>query len=196
MDIILENISKSFGEEKVLDNLSLTFPDGGTSYLKGPSGRGKTTLLNIIAGLTAPDSGKIHGTGGRKMAYVFQEPRLIPHMTVLQNVEFVLPEDISPDERHDRAMACLETVELAADASKLPASLSGGMTQRVSLARALAADADIILLDEAFSALDSELKERLFPRLNGIFSKRGCTVIIATHSEDAAALPASGIFCI
>lgn len=186
MDIVLEKLGKSFNGKLVFENLSLTFAEGRTSCLTGPSGCGKTTVLDIIAGISPADSGRVLGTEGRKMAYVFQEPRLLPWKTVLQNVEFVLPPEMSPEEKERRGMECLAIVELEAEASEFPAELSRGMAQRVSLARALAADADILLLDEPFSGIDAALKERISARLGHIWSERRTTVILVSHSEEDA----------
>lgn len=196
MDIVLAEINKSFGNVKVLDNLNLLFPAGRASCITGPSGCGKTTVLNIVAGVQAPDSGSVLGAEGIKKAYVFQEPRLLPWKTVLQNVEFVLPEKWNPKRKKERAMECLGTVELEQDAFKLPPELSRGMAQRCSLARALAADAPIVLLDEPFSGLDAALKERIARRLQLIWSERNTTVVMASHSEDEAALFSAGVFAI
>lgn len=188
MDIVLDNISKSFSGSPVLEGVSLRFPEGETSCIMGPSGCGKTTLLNIIAGLTAPDGGSLTGTTGRSMAYAFQEPRLLPWKTVAENVGFVLPADMDPEARRARAMECLSLVDLSDAAGMLPSRLSGGMAQRVSLARALAPRADILLLDEAFCAIDTSLRESIIARLKAIFAQDGTTVIAVTHSAGEAAL--------
>lgn len=182
---MLENICRSFGSRKVLDGFSRCFEEGRVNVLTGPSGWGKTTLLNIIAGILKPDSGSVSGTEGRKMAYVFQTPDLLPWKTVLANVEFVLPKGMAAEEKSRRAMECLEIVELADRAESLPAELSLGMAMRVSLARALAADSDILLLDEPFSGIDPALKERLLDRLQRLWAARGTTVVLVSHSKEA-----------
>lgn len=181
MDIILKDICKSFDGKVVLNNFSATFPGGVTTCITGPSGCGKSTLLGIIAGVVKPDSGTLEGTAGRSMAFAFQEPRLLPWKTVLENVEFVLPAQMDGAQRRERALEALETVEMAGSAGEWPASLSGGMAQRVSLARALATGADILLLDEPFSALDAELKRRVISRLTERWANNGTTVLAVTH---------------
>lgn len=197
MDIILKDICKSFGGKEVLKNFSATVSGGATTCITGHSGCGKSTLLGIIAGLVRPDSGTVEGTAGRSMAFAFQEPRLLPWKTVLENVEFVLPEQMDGAQRKARALEALETVEMAGDADEWPANLSGGMAQRVSLARAISTRADILLLDEPFSAIDRELKERITARLKAHFSSRHTTVLMVTHSdEDILAFGQGRIICV
>lgn len=191
MAVSLENISKRFSGTTVLDNISLSFEEGRVSCLMGPSGCGKTTLLNIIAGIIAPDEGTVRGTQGHTMAYAFQEARLLPWKTAVQNVELAVDEKIDAGLRRKKAMECLETVEMNEYANTYPGELSGGMAQRVALARALAKDADILLLDEALSATDTALKEKIIGRLETIWKKRGTTTICVTHSlEEAQAMSA------
>lgn len=182
MDIVLDNVSKSFDGVKILDNLSLTLNEGSTVCIMGPSGCGKTTLLNIVAGLVLPDSGKVCGTIGRRMAYVFQEPRLLPWKTVVENVELVMGEKIPKEQKRRKAMQYLDMVLLADAAQMMPDMLSGGMAQRVGIARALAAEAEILLLDEPFSSLDESMKNTIFKRLIAHFQKNGTTVAMVTHS--------------
>lgn len=184
MDITINGISKCFGQMKVLDGLSFTFAEGRTTAVTGPSGCGKTTLLNIIAGLECPDSGFVGGTTGRRISYAFQEPRLLPWKSVLDNVTFVLPDDMDPEEKKERAMGYLEMTELADAAGEMPPRLSGGMAQRACLARALAFDGDIMLLDEPFASVDIPATERIMTRLGRHWSERRTTVIMITHSAD------------
>lgn len=194
MTIQIDNISKSFGGARVLDSFSCVIPEGGVSCIMGPSGCGKSTLLNIIAGIAKPDSGAIGGLEGRRLAYAFQEPRLLPWKSVADNVDFVLDRSMSAAERAERVRRSLELVEMSASADLLPSQLSGGMAQRVSLARALAADADILLLDEPFSAIDATLKWAIILRLKTLWAARGTTVVMVTHDEaEAAALEADMI---
>ena len=190
MDIVLKDICKSFDGKRVLKNLSATFRGGEVTCIKGPSGCGKSTLLGIIAGLVNSDSGSVSGTAGRSKAFAFQEPRLLPWKTVIENVEFTLPLEMDPDARRTRALTALEMVEMASEAGSWPSQLSGGMAQRVSLARAIAADAEILLLDEPFSALDGELKQRIIASLKKRWAEKGTTVLMVTHSaEETAAFP-------
>lgn len=181
MDIVLENICKSYDGKKVLEDVTRTFKGGDINYIQGPSGCGKSTMLSIIAGLASPDSGTVTGIQGRSMAIAFQEPRLLPWMSVLDNVMLALPLSMSHQERLVQARKWLEAVELQDSENAWPSTLSGGMAQRAGLARALALESDIILLDEPFSALDSALKERLFARLSSFWREHGTTVIMVTH---------------
>ena len=194
MAIRIDNISRAFGETKVFDGFSCVIPEGGVSCIMGPSGCGKSTLLNMIAGVSKPDGGCVSGLEGRRLAYAFQEPRLLPWKSVADNVDFVLDRSLNDDERAERVRRSLELVEMSASADLLPSQLSGGMAQRVSLARALAADADILLLDEPFSAIDATLKWAIILRLKTLWSERGTTVVMVTHDEaEAAALEANMI---
>ena len=172
----LSNISKSYDNKKIIDSLSLELPKNGTVAVMGPSGYGKTTLLRIIAGLEKAHSGNITDKGER-VSYAFQEPRLFPWLSALDNVV------LSCDDR-DKALEWLSLVELGSDAAKLPHELSGGMEQRVSLARALAYDADLYILDEPFTGLDEGLKSRLYSLVKERAKK--ALVLIVTHDRNEA----------
>ena len=183
--IKLENVSFSYGEKQVLKDLSYTFPDRGVFAIMGESGEGKTTLLRLLGGLEHPCTGKITSTH-RKTAVAFQEPRLIPWLDCKNNINFVLSKE---KQGSDIVLSALRNFELEDCASKLPASLSGGMKQRLSLARALCAGADLLLLDEPFSALDTALKERI-----AVLVKRanpnGLTILVTHDRRDAELLGA------
>ena len=172
MSIRLSNISKSFGEKRVLEQVSMTLPEKGIMRICGVSGRGKTTLLNIIAGLLEADEGTIEGMEGNKVAYVFQEDRLLGWYSALKNVALVSDEV--------RARDLLVKVGLSGAEDKLPAQLSGGMRRRVSIARALAYESDILLLDEPFSGLDEEVRRELIAPLIMEYA-RNKPVILVTH---------------
>ncbi len=150
--IKLSDISIRFGEKQVLTNFSTQLPDRGVVLLSGESGIGKTTLLRILCGLTQPDSGTITGLETRKVSVVFQEPRLIEHLTALENVSLV----------SDRktAVRLLTDLNLEKEMNQRAAKLSGGQKQRVSLARAFSFSDDVVLLDEPFSGLDDQNKLR------------------------------------
>ena len=158
--IELVKISKSYDEQVIFDGFSATFVPNEPAFITGPSGRGKTTLLQLISGIESADGGEIKNNGA-KFAVMFQEPRLFPHINALDNVRAVVNKSDFPI-----ADKCFEAVGLSIveDGKKMPSELSGGMKQRVSLARFLAfahiSGADALLLDEPFSALDSELRER------------------------------------
>ena len=188
--IKLTNITRRFDGKTVLSNLSFTFPDKGVFALMGPSGSGKTTLLRLLAGLDHPDGGYIQSTH-KKVAMAFQEHRLLPWLNCLDNLKLVLPkENISSD----LAMQWLCSLELADVATLFPKALSGGMKQRVSLARALCYDGDLLLLDEPFSALDKELKARIAPLIKRVAEER-LTILVTHDPADAALLGATVLHC-
>lgn len=166
----INNLTVSYGEKKVLSNLSLAFGDGITCIM-GESGSGKTTLLHTIAGLIEPESGSI-SERPEKVSLMFQDDRLFPWLTVLENVSVV-------NDNKEKALELLKKMELLEVADKMPAELSGGMRRRVSLARALAFEADLLILDEPFKGLDAALTERIA----GIIRQTGVLTIIATHDE-------------
>ncbi|MHB8962136.1 MAG: ATP-binding cassette domain-containing protein [Saccharofermentanales bacterium] len=157
--IILENISFSYGEQKILDSFSAELPDSGCVCFSGPSGQGKTTLFQIIAGLIEPDGGRCYAQGmpWPSLSYVFQDDRLLPWLSAVQNVETVI-HNKPQSTRKEIAAGLLAQLGLAEASDKRPEELSGGMKQRVNIARALAFDARIVLLDEPFKGLDDEAK--------------------------------------
>lgn len=168
----LDNITVKYGKNIVIDRLTHTFEDGVTTVILGESGVGKTTLLNIAAGLLRPTEGEVTNTHER-ISYIFQELRLFPWMTALENVATV------SDSETAQRMLLLMGLEDSLD--KYPAELSGGMKQRVSIARALAYDPDIIFLDEPFKGLDAERRQNVS---DVVFDHlRGKTAIMVTHDE-------------
>lgn len=179
--IKIENLSFSYGKKSVIKDLSLELPDRGVFALMGPSGCGKTTLLYLISGLLKAKNGKIQRESD-KIAYSFQEPRLLEQKSALENVKFVL----NDKDKDKIALSFLTDLGLEAEANTLPRQLSGGMKQRVSLARALAFDGDVSLFDEPFNGLDEAIKERAAALLR----KKGedSLVILITHSADDAEL--------
>ena len=183
--IRLHNVSFSYGEKSVLKDLSYTFPDRGVFAVMGESGKGKSTLLRLLCGLERPCNGEIHSTH-QKPALAFQEVRLIPWLSCLDNVNFVLSKQ---EQGLGIAQSILQDLELGAYLNKLPDELSGGMKQRVSLARALAANADLLLLDEPFSALDEALKARV-AQLVKAANPEGLTIIVTHDKQDAELLGA------
>lgn len=185
--IELRNISKSYDDLGVLNNLSFNFHAGEFVCICGPSGIGKTTLLQLIAGLEQPDSGSIHYQS-HKLAYVFQEPRLIPWCNVIENIEIGLYA-LMPRDKASRRKTCNQlALQVGLDGFQhyYPAQLSGGMKQRVSLARAFAIDPDILLLDEPFSSLNDELREDLCRYLIDLLAQKPRTSIMVTHNIDEA----------
>lgn len=182
MAIRIQNISKSYENQDVFSNFSLDLPDRGCVCLFGPSGCGKTTLLQLICGLIEPDEGSIAISPGRRISYVFQEDRLLPWITALQNVELVL--DADPKNAREDALTWLHALGLSDFADKLPGNLSGGMRQRVSLARAFAFGGDILLLDEPFQGIDAQAKENIFKLIDEM--KKNTLVILITHYPEEA----------
>jgi NitT/TauT family transport system ATP-binding protein len=175
--IRIENLSKSFGDKKVLDSFSELINDGEHVGISGESGNGKTTLLRIIAGLDKDYKGEIIGLND-KISYVFQEPRLLPALNVIENIKLV--ERGSELNAHE----ILSILELENDKLLYPGELSGGMKMRVSLARALYHNGDVFIMDEPFSALDDDLKNRILPKIFNLLNNK--TVIIVTHNQEEA----------
>ena len=178
--IRLESICKSYGDNKVLEDINLAFAPGLTC-LMGPSGIGKTTLANIIAGLLPADSGEISGLDGKKISMVFQEDRLLEWETAITNLLFVMKKGTGKDNRN-RARLLLTQAGLAGSLEKKAAELSGGMKRRVCLCRALVAEYDVLILDEPFKGLDSGIK----PSVMAMVLEYACanpdkTVICITH---------------
>ena len=173
----INNLTKLFGNKIIFDNFSAHIPDNKVTFIMGESGSGKTTLLRIIAGLVNDFRGGIKGLEG-KISFVFQESRLFPALNVIENIELV--------ERGSKLSAeeILSILELKNDIFSYPDELSGGMKMRISLARALYHNGDIFIMDEPFSALDDDLKNRILPKIFHLLKDK--TVIIVTHNYDEA----------
>jgi NitT/TauT family transport system ATP-binding protein len=190
----VRGISKIYdGGIQALKSVDLGFPEGQMTTLLGPSGCGKTTLLKIIAGLLEPTEGEVlikgkpvHGPGPER-AFVFQDFALMPWATVLRNVAFGLElQGISREEREDTARRYIKKVGLAGFEGRYPHELSGGMRQRVGLARALSVDADVLLMDEPFSAVDEQTRRLFQEELLYLLAKENKSVIFVTHSIEEA----------
>ena len=175
--LILENITVKYAEQTVIQKLDFCFENGKFYGLTGPSGIGKTTLFSVISQLIKPTSGKIR-TDGEKIGYVFQDARLFPWMTALENIECVC-------EDKSKAKFYLDLL-LPDGAEKYPHELSGGMRQRVSIARALAYECDILLLDEPFKGLDGKTKEIVIKTVLEFVRER--TAIMISHDTEELAL--------
>ena len=175
----LSKIKKSFGEKQVLSEISLSVGKGERAMLYGMSGCGKTTLLRIAAGLEKQDAGTVEKDG--KMAFVFAEARLFPTATALENITMVMREDRK--KAKEKAMALLRAFGLENAASLYPSELSTGMAARVSLARAVAYDADVYLMDEPFKSLDGEIKKSVVAFLLDFFSDKAVLIISHDPSE-------------
>jgi NitT/TauT family transport system ATP-binding protein len=190
--IRIAGLSRTFGSGRravvALDGLSLDIAPGEFVCLVGASGCGKTTLLNIVAGLDHATAGSVD-VGGQKVALMFQEGALFPWLTARGNIELALKlsghKDRKP--RAARARELLELVQLADAAERRPHELSGGMRQRVSLARALAQDAPVLLMDEPFGALDAMTRDVLHDELERVWRSTGVTILFVTHNVREAA---------
>ena len=195
--VVIKNISKSYdGKVKVLDGLDLNIASGEKFFLLGPSGCGKSTLLRILAGLVEQDSGSISFDGvditslppeKRRAAMVFQNYALWPHLDVFENVAFGLRNaNVKGQELKKRVMEALELVRLADCAKRKVPSLSGGQQQRIALARALAVEPYLLLLDEPLSNLDARLRDAMRHEITNICARRNQTALYVTHDRQEA----------
>lgn len=192
--VAVRGITKFYGSDiHALDNINLDFPTGQMTTLLGPSGCGKTTLLKIIAGLLEPTTGEVFVKGkpisgpGPERAFVFQDFALLPWATITRNVAFGLElTGVPAKERQEKARHYIDKVGLAGFGDKYPHELSGGMRQRVGLARAMAVDADVLLMDEPFSAVDEQNRRKFQEDLLHLLSVEKKTVLFVTHSIEEA----------
>ena len=186
----LTDLRRAFDDGVVaIDGVELTVEEGQFVALLGPSGCGKSTLLRLVAGLDAPSGGRVELVGDPQLAYVFQDPHLLPWRTVLRNVALPLElRGVAKSEAAAKAQEALTGVDLAEWGAHYPAQLSGGMRMRVSLARALVTEPRVLLLDEPFGALDELTRLRLDERLRALWRERGLTVLFVTHSISEAVL--------
>jgi len=200
MSIIVRNLQKRFGDFVALDNVSLDFPSGELVALLGPSGCGKTTLLRVIAGLEYADTGSVVlngedvaavGARERQVGFVFQHYALFRHMTVFENVAFglrVKPRKERPSEVviREKVHELLKLVQLDWLAQRFPSELSGGQRQRIALARALAVEPKVLLLDEPFGALDAKVRKELRSWLRRLHDDLHISTIFVTHDQEEA----------
>jgi sulfate transport system ATP-binding protein len=200
MSIEIDNINKQFGSFAALKDVSLLIPSGELVALLGPSGSGKTTLLRIIAGLETADAGRILFNGEdttqshvreRQVGFVFQHYALFRHLTVFENIAFglrVRPRATRPskDEISDKVMELLRLVQLEGMAKRYPGQLSGGQRQRIALARALAVEPQVLLLDEPFGALDAQVRAELRRWLRKLHDEIHVTSVFVTHDQEEA----------
>ncbi|MDO9237293.1 MAG: sulfate ABC transporter ATP-binding protein [Aquabacterium sp.] len=200
MSIEVKNLVKRFGSVTVCDGLNLSIPSGELVALLGPSGSGKTSLLRIIAGLEAPDSGSVLFNGEdathvavreRQVGFVFQHYALFGHMTIFENVAFglrVRPKETRPSDAQIKAKVTdlLKLVQLDWIADRYPHQLSGGQRQRIALARALAVEPKVLLLDEPFGALDAKVRKELRRWLRRLHDEMHITSVFVTHDQEEA----------
>lgn len=196
MGITVDNVSKHFGSFQALDHIHLDIKTGSLIALLGPSGSGKSTLLRVIAGLEKPDSGNIYVLGrdathdpvqARRMGFVFQHYALFKHLTIRENVAFGLEINKWPKARvKHRVDELLELVQLAGLGDRYPSQLSGGQRQRVALARSLAIQPQVLLLDEPFGALDAKVRKDLRQWLRRLHAEVQVTTVFVTHDQEEA----------
>jgi sulfate transport system ATP-binding protein len=200
MSITVSKVSKRFGNFVALDKVDLEIAPGELVALLGPSGSGKTTLLRVIAGLEQPDAGMVRFDGAditgqrvqeRNVGFVFQHYALFRHMTIFENVAFglrVRPRHLRPSapEIHRKVMALLKLVQLDWLADRFPHQLSGGQRQRIALARALAIEPKVLLLDEPFGALDAKVRKELRRWLRRLHDEIQLTSVFVTHDQEEA----------
>lgn len=194
-EVVLENVTKTFGTQVALDNVSLTVPHGSFVVLLGPTGAGKTTTLRMVSGLDHPDSGEVYIDGQpmrgltpaqRNVAMVFQQYSLYPHLTVRQNLEFPLKSPLlktPPDEIARKVKAIADVLQISHKLDNKATALSGGEMQRVSIGRALVRNPRIYLMDEPLSSLDAKLRADLRIELKRIQADSGATLLYVTHDQ-------------
>ena len=196
MGITASHVTKHFGEFLALDDVSLDIPDGSLTALLGPSGSGKSTLLRVIAGLEVPDSGTVTIDGvdctnasakDRGIGFVFQHYAAFRHMTVFENIAFGLRVRKRPKaEVKERVDHLIDLVQLTGMAKRYPSQLSGGQRQRMALARALAVEPQVLLLDEPFGALDAMVRRELRAWLRRLHDEVHVTTVLVTHDQEEA----------
>ena len=193
MELLVQNLSKSFGDKTVLENINFSMQSGEFVTFVGSSGCGKSTLLRLIAGLDQQSSGIINVNGapvegpGPDRGMVFQKYSLYPWLNAADNVAFGMRlQGMTSTDVRDRTAYFLEVVGLQDSATKLPRELSGGMQQRVAIARALATNPSVLLLDEPFGALDLQIRETMQNFLLKLWERTGLTVLLITHDVEEA----------
>lgn len=185
--MILNNISKRYGDNVVFSNFNLNIEDNKITCILGKSGCGKTTLLNIIAHLTEYDG--TTNVENEKISYIFQNQRLLSNLTVEQNLQYVLKNcDFSKSEIDEKITEILKLVKLDNNSKMYPKQLSGGMAQRVSLARAFVYPSKILLMDEPFKGLDISLKKHIIEIFKSLYDRHKKTTIFVTHDIEEAML--------
>lgn len=177
----LNDVSVRFSSLEVLDRVSLDFPRNEISVVLGPSGCGKTTILNLLTSMVKPSEGGVSGIENQRFSYLFQEPRLLPWLTVEGNLRFVLDELKNKEERTEICRRMLQMTGLSDYARWYPGNLSGGMRQRVAIARAFAHPSDIVLMDEPFQGLDLKRKLNLIKQFTDLWEEERRTAVMVTH---------------
>ncbi len=186
MDLEISNLNKSYAEESIFKNFSLQLSDDKINCIIGPSGCGKTTFLNILAGLIEYESGSFNGISKNDISYIFQEDRLIEWLTVKENLQITLKKYYKKSSLDDEIENLLDIVGIKSVEDKYPDELSGGMRQRVNIARAFGKTSKILLMDEPFKSLDYKLKYTIIDEFKNILNKNKRLVILVTHDLEEA----------
>lgn len=186
MKIKIENLSKTYNEEYIFKKFNFTLEDNSINCIIGKSGCGKSTLLNILAGILKFDEGKILGASKKQVSYVFQEDRLIQWLTVEENLRFALKKYYNKSKINEEIEKNLSLLNLYEVKDKYPEELSGGMKQRINIARAFGKPSEIILMDEPFKSLDYTLKYKIIDEFKEIMKSENRVVILVTHDVDEA----------
>jgi len=184
-EIRISGLYKKYSDNVVFGDFSVNFAAGRTTAIMAPSGRGKTTLLRAIAGLESCDGGEISGLSGAGISYLFQESRLLPWLSVFDNIALVLKNRLPAAEIENQVSHMLEFLELSSNAHNLPAQLSGGMKHRAAIGRAFLCPASVLLLDEPFKELDAALKARMVKNIWREYTDNK-TILLVTHSKEDA----------
>ena len=196
----INGLNFAYGDKVIFDNFNLEIPDGKVTCIMGASGGGKTTLLNCISGQLKFEGQILYGQNGdsdlssKAISYVFQQPRLIPSMTVAKNIEYVLPNTLSKEEKALKVNEVIQKMQLTDCADSYPRYISGGQASRVALARALAVESDVVLMDEPFKGLDIKLKKQILDILIPLV--KGKSVVFVTHDVEEALLVADVVYVI
>ncbi len=194
MPFVLSHIDVKLGDLQVLQDLNMVVDEHRLICILGPSGAGKTTVLNLLSGTLRPDRGSIQGLEGKTISYLFQDTRLLRWKTAEQNIDFVLKDHLSKERRVETINRYIEMVGLKEFRHYYPDQLSGGMKQRVAIARAFAYPSDILLMDEPFKGLDLQLKTALMHAFINVWLTDKRSVFFITHDLDEALLLGEDIF--
>lgn len=186
MNISIRNLNKSYENEEIFKNFNLDLYDDKVNCIIGKSGCGKSTFLNIIAGLIEIQSGEIEGVSLKDISYIFQEDRLIEWLTVKENLELALKKYYDSSIIEAKIDELLDLVGISDIKNKYPSSLSGGMKQRVNIARAFGKPSKVILMDEPFKSLDYKLKYTIIDEFKSLLNKEKRMVVLVTHDLDEA----------